>query len=435
MNNLYEKVESINEKYDGKQVWDCPILGSMINFDYTDLTFCCSCTSSVMYENPSICDVQTVVSGDFNKNTFLLSWLNTFEKNQTMDGPCVGCKYLTKHIFSKINLENINISHLVYNNYRGCNSKCVYCFQDVSKIDEPYVAYRIADKLLEEKLLTNDVHVDFGGGEPTLLPDLEEYIEHAKNNNWTMLINSSGLIFSEAIADGLTSGKVKIQISPDAGTYATYKKIKRQSGFDIVWKNIKKYCSYSDSVYIKYIIFSWNSSREEIEEFINLCVSSGVKNVVISAESESAWGIKDRIYWEYGDKEIDATVYLMKKCLENNIAFRLSIGNISKNYEEEIIRRFIKETFSHNPNVFIYGMGKNGKTICDYLDTNDIKVRGFLDGSSEKQNSYYGAHPCVDINTIDAENDVIIVSPTNYKEIRKLLENRKIKNKYVFNFE
>lgn len=438
MNQLNRKVQSINEKYDGKCIWDCEILGKMINFDYTELTFCCSCTSSVMYQNPKICDIKTVISGEFDKKVFFLSWLNTIEKNQTIDGPCVGCKFLTKRLFSPIDLEKCHISHLVYNNYRGCNSKCIYCFQDVSKVDEPYIAYKIVDGLLDENLLGNSIHIDFGGGEPTLLPNLGDYIEHAKNNNWSMLINSSGLIFSESIINGLKSGNVKLQISPDAGTFDTYKRIKRQSGFDIVWNNIKKYCIWSENVYIKYIVFSWNSSREEIEAFIDLCVKNGVKNVVISGESEAAWGIENRIYWEYGNKEIEASVYLMKLCMKNGIAFRLSVGNMSKEHEKEIVRRFVNNVlveFINKKNVYIYGMGKNGKKICDYLEENQVKICGFIDSNLEKQKDSYKTYSCIDIDVINPENDVIIISPTNYKEIDILLENKKIKNRYMLYFE
>lgn len=70
MDGTREKVQRFNSKYKGSTVWDCPILGCSINFDYDMLTFCCSSTQY---------DVRPVVQlGDgsgFSKEAYISAYM------------------------------------------------------------------------------------------------------------------------------------------------------------------------------------------------------------------------------------------------------------------------------------------------------------------------------------------------------------------------
>jgi pyruvate-formate lyase-activating enzyme len=115
-----------------------------------------------------------------------------------------------------------------------------------------------------------------------------------------------------------------LQISPDSGTKETYLKIKGQNGYERVWQNIKKYCKYPKNVFVKYIIFSFNSDKEEIIQFVQKCIESGVKNIVISPEAKSFRNDDD---WEYGnitEKEIKAAALLNKLAVKEHINVELS---------------------------------------------------------------------------------------------------------------
>ena len=64
-----------------------------------------------------------------------------------------------------------------------------------------------------------------------------------------------------------------VQISVDSGTAETYCKVKGQNGFSIVWNTIRNYCRSGKRVFVKYIMFSYNSSHKEIDAFINSAIA------------------------------------------------------------------------------------------------------------------------------------------------------------------
>ena len=56
-------------------------------------------------------------------------------------------------------------------------------------------------------------------------------------------------------------------------------------------------------MFVKYILFSFNSDKEEIDAFLNQCDRASVKNISVSAESSSNWKLENNLQWEYGEKE------------------------------------------------------------------------------------------------------------------------------------
>ena len=125
------------------------------------------------------------------------------------------------------------------------------------------------------------------------------------------------------------SNDFSVQISVDAGTPKTYCKVKGQSGFEVVWNTIKDYCSTGGRVFVKYILFSYNSEREEIDAFIEQCIKAGVSNISISAEATATFGLTQDLPWSYGHDEMKATAYLLNKALQTNHAVFLYRGNLS----------------------------------------------------------------------------------------------------------
>lgn len=376
------------------------------------------------------------VEDNFHKESYVGKLLDVMEENQNADGPCRGCKHLKQIIFEGLEYDDVKLKNIVHNNFRGCNSRCIYCDQNVAKINEKYESLKIIKRLLEEGCIDTHFNIDFGGGEPTLLPNLKEYLEFGYAHGCRQLLNTSGILFHESIYEGLKQGNLTVQISPDAGTAETYKKIKRQNGFEQVWRNIGKYCDYADNVLIKYIVFSYNSSHQEIDAFITQCKRHGVKDIRVSAETRTAWKDTEKTgkVWEFGEAEIDGCAYLMYQCCVNDFLFRFMDGNVSEEKRKKVGRRFfeyyfksyIKENQKEN-NVFVYGMGKNGVRLYHQMKELGIEIRSFVDCDVKKQKTGYDGKNCLSPEEINGEKDWIIISTESYHEIWGKLKQQGVK--------
>ena len=217
-----------------------------------------------------------------------------------------------------------------------CNSNCIYCPLDCKSEDIKYRLLPILKNMVEDQLINDACLFNWGGGEPTICSEFEQIAEFLHSKYLRQAINSSGIVFSQTILEGLKDGSMSVQISPDSGTKETYTKIKRQSNFDLVWENIKKYALYPDMLFVKYIFFAPSANEIDVREFIKRCIDAGVKIIVIDCESSSANNPNSK----FGNitQEILNLALLMKHlAIENNISYQLSYQ-----WKEEH-RRFIEE--------------------------------------------------------------------------------------------
>ena len=120
-----------------------------------------------------LCNTDLVKRGSFHKDDFIQYLLEIMYGNQC-DGICTGCEALEEFVFEGFDYGSMQLNHIIWNNFRGCNSRCVYCTENNSKILESYTAYKIAEDLYQEGFLAENTKIDFGGGEPTMLPNLKD---------------------------------------------------------------------------------------------------------------------------------------------------------------------------------------------------------------------------------------------------------------------
>jgi hypothetical protein len=281
-------------------------------------------------------------------------------------------------------------------------------------------------------MLALNTAIDFGGGEPTVLPDFVTYLDSADRHKWNMTISTSAILFSENIALGLKKGLYKVHISPDAGTEETYYKIKGQHGYKKVWENINEYCRLSEKVFVRYILFSMNSSKEEIDKFVEMCLKNNVKNIVISAEHEAVRGITDRIHWSYGEDEYKANAYMVKECMKCGFATHVYLSGMSSKYENQVLHYLAEglNEFTNNGKVFVFGIGKNGKSLIQSLTAVGVTISGVVDNYVKMNEGEYQGIPQVEYGCIDKEKDTILISPDNYKEIEGILSEQGYKRVY-----
>lgn len=240
---------------------------------------------------------------------------------------CEGCVFLQEKEWPEFgdHIDTINIDH-----WSKCNSRCIYCYTMEDKEfyngEKIYDIFPVIKDMLDKRIFTRLDHVNFGGGEVTLLKEFDELLNLFLpycDNSAPILIHSSGVQYSKSIEKGLNAGSLKIIISPDCATEKTHKRIKQVETYNHVWKNLEKYASAqvrNDLVKAKYIILPGiNDNKKEIEKFINKNKQIGVKTVIIEIEG---------IWFSYNFMHVPKFMYELidfarEKAQENGLNFEL----------------------------------------------------------------------------------------------------------------
>ena len=311
-------ISRFNKKYAGKELLFCDKIFEDLLFWPFTVHKCCHCTK-MPYAPPLIFKK---IPEKFNFYHYIKRLEQIISLNQTPTGECSGCKFLKKQIIPELKTKEI-FKFITINHFTKCNSNCIYCGIDYKKLDVKYSIVPILQDIIKQNLIHKDVLFNWGGGEPTLCKEFESIANLLNRHNYRQAINSSGIIFSETILNGLKDGSISIQISPDSGTEETYFKIKRQNNFNKVWENIKLYAQYPDMLFVKYIFFSVSANENDIRKFIEKCKNTNVKNIVIDCESRS----ENAAFSPFGkiNKSIlDLAVLMKHLAVENNINYQIS---------------------------------------------------------------------------------------------------------------
>ena len=151
-----------------------------------------------------------------------------------------------------------------------------------------YDAYDLIKKLYETgKIDKENLTVKMLSYDLSTVTDLDKYLELFKNNGvHAVHISTDKLAFNQTIANMLPEEKASINISLDAGTEETYKKLKNNDNFAINIENLKKYNEYKKendyALCIHYVLYKdINDNKKEIDSFLNLMKETGVTNIGI----------------------------------------------------------------------------------------------------------------------------------------------------------
>ena len=307
-----------NKKYAGKELYFCPRVYEEIIFYSQRVVKCCHC--QVLNKALPLVSMQPSKKMTFFR--YIKAIERIMDQNQTQNPECGNCRFLKKQIVPEFKSEKF-LNFFAINHFTICNSNCIYCGIRYKTENIKYHLLPVIKQMVKDKMLADDCLINWGGGEPTMCLDFEQIAEFFRKNKIRQAVNSSGIIFSNAIFEGLKDNSMSIQISPDAGTEETYRKIKRQNNFNKVWENIKKYAQYPDMLFVKYIFFSCNAYENDVRKFIEKCVESGVKNVVIDCEANSVTGII-KPFGEITQDIVDLAILMKKLAVENNIKYEVS---------------------------------------------------------------------------------------------------------------
>lgn len=164
-----------------------------------------------------------------------------------------------------------------------CNQDCFYCnsaehraAQPVQKKYTEYIA--LLDKLGSWRAHTPNSYGTLhsitypGGGEPTLLPNYEQVLEHTVDLGFLTSLTTNGTKLDRMIAN-MPVDKIRrlqwIGIDIDAGTESKYEQIRRsltKSPFNQVISSAAELVKMGATVDIKALINQYNNDAESLEE-------------------------------------------------------------------------------------------------------------------------------------------------------------------------
>jgi sulfatase maturation enzyme AslB (radical SAM superfamily) len=209
---------------------------------------------------------------------------------------CKGCPLLVKRPYQEKEylFDMINLSHSTV-----CNLRCSYCYLQKPKTGKdwwnnetminagkkPINLYPTFCAMIEERLLSPNAVIYWGGGEPVLLQEFDKLLDWTIKFGMSNVIATNCTIFSKSIRDGLLTGKVRISCSIDAGTAETFQRLKKSKSFDNIWKNLSEYAATGGQVEAKYIFLEDNCNENDILNFIKLAKQNRIKRIVCDVDA------------------------------------------------------------------------------------------------------------------------------------------------------
>jgi pyruvate-formate lyase-activating enzyme len=181
-----------------------------------------------------------------------------------------------------------------------CNFKCIYCSygSNLKGSKRKDSIMQIMQAIIDIPTL-EEIH--YANGEITVSPYRNEILTFWKRKKLKGFMLTNASIFNEEIASLLELNLIRINVSLDAGTSETFKRIKQVDCFSSTVENLFKYANKGgkDCIFLKYILLPGiNTNENDICHFIDIAnelnakiiisKDNGKQNVPMSAEEYSA---------------------------------------------------------------------------------------------------------------------------------------------------
>lgn len=226
-----------------------------------------------------------------------------------------------------------------------CQSRCFYCtvhngeFGKSSRV----IATQLYDKMfatvdcaLKTGLIASETVYQISSGEISIHPFKDKIFEYIKGRRTFFYTNC--FAFDENIADNLkTNPNSAINLSIDAGTPATWKKVKCVDNFDVVTTNLVKYYKSSarpGQITLKYIVLPGvNDNIEDYQSVIEIMKLLEVNHLTLSRDTRIKYAIDD----EYGTQLIYSTASFV--AMLHSAARTFDMFTFTPSEQEEVIRQ------------------------------------------------------------------------------------------------
>jgi len=292
----------------------CPKLVSGLNLALEGLR---ACTRGA-FLSPLFCGVdqinQGLVTKDFiiEKRKECIRMLNDDHSRMA----CKRCLMVERKRYGDISFSRLG--HIDMQHYTICNLRCSYCNYTREDMHLPaqYDAMGIL-RLFSPDDVEWNAHVDFAGGEPTLLENLEEYLEFFRTRGIRILMFTNAVRFHQAIYNGLADGSIYwVVTSLDAGTPSTFKALRSRDQYLQVLENLSRYAVAGSRgkgmLAVKYIFCeSANCGDDDIAGFAYAMLALRPQKIWLTFDFAPIF--QDRSIDYSGQIEAYAKLYLLLK--------------------------------------------------------------------------------------------------------------------------
>ena len=204
-------------------------------------------------------------------------------------GSCLSCDHLKEKKFKDVNFEYLGGEPLPggmgIQHFSQCNQRCTYCVftRENNFIKSQYDILNYLEQFRKRGKLRGNNWIDFSGGEPALLKDLDEILSYlSKNKLGTVVVYSNAAVFSQSIYDALKKNKIILTTSLDAGLASTYKKLHGVDAYSKVIANLIRYRNSGTSgLWLKYIVCDINRTEDDLWSFITAVLAIKPDKVMI----------------------------------------------------------------------------------------------------------------------------------------------------------
>lgn len=203
------------------------------------------------------------------KRKWLFDLLNNGQSDVDFD--CKHCQMVCAKRFGDVDFSRIGqIDHAATS---ICNLRCKFCGFTHRGL---FIQSKYDDLAILREFTAEDAEwdsvVDFNGGEPTLLPNVDEYLDYFASRRIRVRFMTNGVRFHQSVYDGLVKGSIQWACtSVDAGTPSTYLHIKKRDRYLQVLENLTRYAHAGSqgggTLAIKYIFCNDNCSDDDIAGF------------------------------------------------------------------------------------------------------------------------------------------------------------------------
>ncbi len=368
--------------------------------------------------------------------------------NNGTDDRCSGCFLLKEENWKNIKDEKLNVISI--ENHSLCNMKCSYCSDVYYGGVEPQYPLEYLFKNLTS--VGDDLHIAWGGGEPTVRKDFNDLFISLNNkfHPKTQRVFTNALKYSDTLQNALDNRVTSITTSIDAGTEETFRKVRDSKGLDKVLQFLGRYSQKNpDLVTIKYIFTVDNYDSYNLSQFVKKVKDNNLMkcNYLISADfnyetlSEKVIFSIISLYFMLHAEEVYAVSF------DDHIFHKVrAIGKNVSNYIDNLVIvdnqdmivkdaiDFIKEKDTNS--VVIWGTGEFSKYLFDTITEHEFVISGIVDGMEEKWGSdFMGFEVQSPQSLIDSESDIIIASVNFYGEIfNKIISLGISKDRVIPNF-